>query len=47
MYPGTDWLLVLNKNRSDPIVIMDFEAFYKLLKRINTLEREADFNGRH
>jgi hypothetical protein len=30
---GQDWLIVHKKNRSEPIVIMDWEAFEKLFKR--------------
>lgn len=30
---GRDWLIVHKKNRSDPIVIMDWEAFERLFKR--------------
>jgi hypothetical protein len=32
--PGTDWLLVLKKNRIPPVVIMDAERFFTLLKRL-------------
>ena len=28
----TDWLLVCKKNNEDPIVVMDAEVFFKLLK---------------
>ncbi len=30
---GTDWLLIARKNRMSPIVIMDAERFFKLLKK--------------
>jgi hypothetical protein len=30
---GRDWLIVHKKNRSKPIVIMDWEAFEKLIRR--------------
>jgi hypothetical protein len=29
---GTDWLLIVKKNRMTPIVIMDAERFFELLK---------------
>lgn len=29
--PGTDWLLIVKKNRMPPIVIMDAERFFELL----------------
>lgn len=31
---NTDWLLICKKNREDPIIIMDAEAFFKLYKEI-------------
>jgi hypothetical protein len=31
---GTDWLLFCKRNRKDPIVIMDAEVFFELLKKI-------------
>jgi len=34
---GTDWLLVVKKNRMDPIVIMDAERFFELLKKGNKI----------
>ena len=30
---GTDWLLIVKKNREDPIVVMDANAFFELLSR--------------
>ena len=36
--PDTDWLLVLKKNRIPPVVMMDAERFFTLLKR---LQRET------
>lgn len=30
---GTDWLLVIRKNRIDPVVVMDADRFFDLLKR--------------
>lgn len=32
-YQGTDWLLVLSKNRYKPVVVMDAEAFFRLLQQ--------------
>ncbi len=29
---GTDWLLVVRKNRMEPIVVMDAERFFELLR---------------
>jgi hypothetical protein len=31
---GTDWLLICKKNRTDPVVIMDVEVFFKLYEKI-------------
>jgi hypothetical protein len=31
---GTDWLLILRKNRMDPVVIMDGAVFFEILKRL-------------
>jgi len=31
---GTDWLLVLSKNRSKPVVVMDAEVFFNLQKKV-------------
>ncbi len=36
-YP--DWLLVLKKNHFEPIVVMDAEAFFKLMKKV--IKKEA------
>jgi len=33
MKEGRDWLLFHRKNRSEPIVVLDAECFFKLLKR--------------
>jgi hypothetical protein len=33
---GTDWLLVLKKNRIKPVVVMDGERFFELLRRART-----------
>ncbi len=30
---GTDWLLIVRKNRMEPVVVMDAERFFELLKR--------------
>lgn len=30
---GTDWLLVCKRSRKNPVVIMDAEVFFKLLKK--------------
>lgn len=30
--PGTDWLLVMKKSRIKPVVVMDAERFFELLK---------------
>ena len=29
---GRDWLLILKKNKFKPVVVMDFETFFKLLE---------------
>lgn len=31
--PGTDWLLFAGRNRFDPVVVMDAEAFFDLYDR--------------
>ena len=31
IYPGTDWLLVLGKNRFTPIVVLEAKVFFSLL----------------
>jgi hypothetical protein len=33
MYPGTNWLVILSKNRSKPVVILDAEVFFQILKQ--------------
>jgi len=39
---GTDWLLVVKKNRTKPIVVMDAEVFFKLLtKHHNPFKRKG------
>jgi len=30
--PGTDWLLFIKKNREKPVVVMDAEQFFQLIK---------------
>lgn len=37
---GTDWLLFVKKNRKEPIVVMDANAFFNLLKKLE--ERRND-----
>jgi len=32
--PGTDWLLFVKKSRKRPVVIMDAERFFDLLRRV-------------
>lgn len=31
---GTDWLLVCKRSKKDPIVVMDLDAFFRLLERL-------------
>jgi hypothetical protein len=38
--PGTDWLLIAKKSGSDPIVMMDVDTFFRLLKAKPTLNRK-------
>jgi len=38
--PGTDWLLVMKKNRIKPVVVMDAERFFELLKKMKKEEEE-------
>ena len=33
--PYTDWLVVLGRNNTDPIIAMDMEVFFQLLERAN------------
>ena len=33
--PGTYWLLVMKRNREDPVICMDAACFMKLMKHIN------------
>ncbi len=33
LYPDTQWLVVLCKNRHKPIVVLDAEAFFQLLEQ--------------
>ena len=35
---GNDWVLVCKKNRQDPVVILDAETFFNLIKKILILE---------
>jgi hypothetical protein len=39
LYPSTDWLLVICKNRTRPIVVMDLEGFFQILERAKRRER--------
>lgn len=39
---GTDWLLVIKKNHSKPIIVMDAEAFFVLLGRLQNASKSAD-----
>jgi len=32
--PGTDWLLVMKKARRDPVVVLDMDVFFDLLRLI-------------
>lgn len=32
---GTDWLIVLKRNYLKPVVVMDAEAFFELLRRLD------------
>ena len=34
MYPDTDWLVVLMKNRTKPVVVLDADRFFELLKEV-------------
>lgn len=34
MQKGTDWLLVIKRSRERPVVVMDAEAFFKLLEKL-------------
>jgi hypothetical protein len=36
---GTDWLLVLKKNRVKPVVVMDGERFFELLRRTQDVSK--------
>lgn len=30
---GTDWLIVLKKNRCEPVVVLDAEVFFKIIRK--------------
>ena len=32
--PNTDWLLVMRRSHKPPVIVMDGEAFFKLLERL-------------
>lgn len=32
---NTDWLLICKKSRKNPIIIMDAEAFFKMIKKLS------------
>lgn len=32
---GTNWLLVIKRSRKDPVVVMDADAFFELMKRLD------------
>jgi hypothetical protein len=36
---GTDWLLIMKKNRIKPVVVMDGERFFELLRRIQDVSK--------
>ncbi len=38
--PGTDWLLVAKKNRIKPVVILDAERFFEILKEVPRFEKQ-------
>jgi len=35
---GTDWLLVIKRNRKLPVVIMDADSFFRLIKKASNLD---------
>ena len=37
---GTDWVLVCKRNRETPVVILDAETFFNLIKKILKLEEK-------
>lgn len=39
-YEDTDWLLVVKKNRKNPIVIMDAEVFFSLVSKVIDTNKE-------
>jgi hypothetical protein len=34
--PNTDWLLVMRKNQMEPVIVMDAEAFFRILNDAKT-----------
>lgn len=40
-YDDTDWILVLSKNRYKPVIVMDAEAFFKLLEKLQPKTRKT------
>jgi len=41
-YPGTNWLLIVSKNRFKPIAILDAEVFFKILEGGEGVEMPKD-----
>ena len=39
-YPGTDWLVVLSKNRVKPIAVIDLDVFFALLAKAKIRGRQ-------
>jgi len=39
---GTDWLLIVKRNNEDPVVVMDYEAFFELQEKLSELWSDYD-----
>lgn len=41
-YEGTNWLLVLRKNRHEPVIVLDAEVFFDLLSKVKQNEQDKN-----
>jgi len=41
-YANTDWMLVVKKNRHEPIIVLDAEVFFSILDKIKDKEIEKN-----
>ena len=43
--PETDWLLVMRRNRTEPVIVMDAVRFFEILKKARPEFWKGDNNG--